>query len=75
MRVFRYFQDRRWRLPRALEHISVRTVYLFAEKHYEPMALFDGDVELFRATEGSGDDEPYVARYRDPLFGWGRRVS
>jgi thioesterase domain-containing protein/acyl carrier protein len=75
MKVFQYFQNRGWRLPRALEHMPVRTVYLFAEKHYKPMILFDGDVALFRATQGNGDDEPYVTRYRDPVFGWGQRVT
>ena len=51
----------------------MRTVYLFAEKNYQPKGLFDGDLELFRATYGEGHDEPYIERYQDPLLGWGQR--
>ena len=29
----------------------------------------------FRATHGTGADEPYIERYADPLLGWGRRTS
>ena len=30
---------------------------------------------LFRATHGTGADEPYIERYADPLLGWGQRTS
>jgi thioesterase domain-containing protein len=75
MRLFRFYLDRGWRLPRVLEQIPVRTVYLFAEKNYQPDGPFDGDLVLFRATCGEGPDEPYVERYDDPLLGWSRRVT
>ena len=74
MRLFRFHQDRALKLPRALERIPVRTVYLFAEKSYKPDAPFDGELVLFRATSGDGPDEPAVEQYADPLLGWGRRV-
>ena len=75
MRLFRYYLDRRLEPPRFLEHIPVRTVYLFAEKSYRPSGVFEGELVLFRATEGENNDEPYINRYSDPLFGWGRRAS
>jgi thioesterase domain-containing protein len=75
MRLFRFYLDRGWRLPRVLEQIPVRTVYLFAEKNYQPDGPFDGDLVLLRATCGEGPDEPYVERYDDPLLGWNRRVT
>jgi hypothetical protein len=74
MRLFRFCLDRRWSLPRALRQIPVRTVYLFAEKHYQPKGPFNGDLVLFRATCGEGHDEPYIERYLDPLLGWGQRT-
>jgi FkbH-like protein len=74
MRLFRFCLDRRWSLPRALQQIPVRTVYLFAEKNYQPKGPFNGDLVLFRATHGEGHDEPYINRYLDPLLGWGQRA-
>jgi FkbH-like protein len=73
MRLFRSFLSRGLRLPRSLEQIPVRTVYLFAEKNYQAGAPFDGELVLFRATRGEGPDEPYIERYDDPLLGWGKR--
>jgi thioesterase domain-containing protein len=75
MRLFCFYLDRGLQLPRPLQQISVRDVYLFAEKHYQPKGTFDGDLVLFRATSGTGADEPYIERYADPLLGWGRRTS
>ena len=75
MRLFRHYLDRRLEPPRFLEELSVRTVYLFAEKSYRPTGVFDGELILFRASEGMDNDEPYVNRYSDPLFGWGRRAT
>jgi FkbH-like protein len=75
MRLFRAYLDRGARLPRSLERIPVRTVYLFAEKNYQPEGPFDGDLMLFRATRGDGADEPYVERYADSLLGWGQRAT
>ena len=59
MRLFRSCLDHGWSLPRALKQIPVRTVYLFAEKNYQPNGPFNGDLVLFRATHGDGHDEPY----------------
>ena len=75
LRLFRYYLARGFDLPRLLQQISVRSVYLFAEKNYRPSDSFKGELLLFRATRGVGDDEPYVERYADPLLGWGRRAT
>ena len=74
MRRFRSCLDRERDVPHSLEHIPVRTVYLFAEANYQPADLFSGNLALFRATQGEGNDEPYKERYEDPLLGWGRRA-
>lgn len=75
MELFRYCLDKGLAIPRFLHHIPVRTVFLFAEKDYVPQELYKGEVILFRATEGEGDDEPYVNIYSDPLLGWGKRAT
>jgi FkbH-like protein len=75
LRQFRYYLDRGMRLPRLLERIPVRTVYLFAERSYRPEGRFDGELVLFRASDGTDADEPYVERYDDPLLGWDRRAT
>jgi FkbH-like protein len=75
LRLLRYYLDRGRTLPRALEQIPVRTVYLFAERCYQPEVLFEGNLVLFRATRGEGADEPYVMRYQDSLLGWARRST
>jgi thioesterase domain-containing protein len=75
MRLFRNCLDRGWSLPRVLKGIPVRSVYLFAEKNYQPRGRFNGDLVLFRATHGEGHDEPYIERYEDPLLGWGQRAK
>ena len=68
MRLFRFCLDRGLQLPRALQKIPVRTVYLFAEKNYHPASRFQGELVLFRATGGNGPDEPYVERYATPCL-------
>ena len=75
LRLLRFYLDRGRAVPRQLEQIPVRTVYLFAEKSYQPAAMFDGELLLFRATTGEGADEPYIDRYEDPSLGWGRRAT
>jgi FkbH-like protein len=75
MRLFCFYVSRGLRLPRSLEQIPVRTVYLFAEKNYQASAPFDGELVLFRATRGEGPDEPYIERYDNPLLGWGKRAT
>jgi FkbH-like protein len=76
MRSFQIALDQGKVLPKSLQNIPVRTVYLFAEQRYTPTDLFDGEVTLLRATvAGEGPDEPYVNVYSDPLFGWNQRVT
>jgi thioesterase domain-containing protein len=75
IRLLRFYLDRGLELPRALQQIPVRTVYLFAEKNYQPESPFHGELALFRATCGEGPDEPYIERYTDPLLGWGARTT
>jgi FkbH-like protein len=76
MQLFRYYLDRNLPLPTFLQHISVRTVYLFAEAEYTPETQYQGEVVLLRATQGVDlEDEAYIDRYSDPLLGWGKRVT
>lgn len=75
MMLLRHYLDKNLPLPQFLQNISVRTAYLFAEREYTPEGLYQGEVVLFRATEGEGNDEPYVNIYSDSLFGWGKRVT
>jgi hypothetical protein len=48
-----------------------------AEPIEEVLRFWMDELVLFRATRGTGmpSDEPYVERYDDPLFGWGRRAT
>ena len=75
LRLFRTCLERGRRPPRIIGRVSVRTAYLFAERHYRPEEPLDGELVLFRATRGAGPDEPYVQRYEDPLLGWGPRAT
>jgi thioesterase domain-containing protein len=75
MRLYRAYMDRGWRLPSSLRNISVRTAYLFAERGYRPSSRFDGEIVLFRATSGTGADEPYTEIFEDSLLGWGARTT
>ena len=75
MTLFRQCLDRGIRLPRFLHEIPVRRAYLFAEQGYHPRTPFQGELTLFRATNGEGNDEPYRERYSDPSLGWGRRAT
>ncbi len=75
MSLLRSYLDRGQRLPRLLHQVPVRTVYLFAEKNYQPAGVFDGEILLFRATSGEGPDEPYIERYEDPTLGWSCRAT
>ena len=75
MGLFRFHGDRGLAPPSFLRGISVRTMYLYAEREYRPGGPFEGELTLFRATRGTGNDEPYVDRYEDPLLGWGPRAT
>ncbi|MGB7250637.1 MAG: amino acid adenylation domain-containing protein [Phormidesmis sp.] len=80
LEAFRYWQDRRgwgWTLPETLYGLDVRSLYLFAEKSYEPGALLNSQVILVKANGPGLDlaDQPYRDIYKDPLFGWRCRVQ
>lgn len=75
MLLFRYCLDNKRSLPQFLRNIPVRRIYEFAEKDYAPQGLLQGKVALFRATEGTGADAPWIEVYSDPLFGWDKRVT
>jgi FkbH-like protein len=75
LRLFRAMLDRGRPLPQPLRRIPLRTVYLFAERDYRSDGRFDGELVLFRATAGTGPDEPYIELYENPMLGWERRAS
>lgn len=75
MRLLRSYLDRGLSLPQFLKNISVRKVYVFAESEYVPPAQFQGEVVLFRATQGEGNDQPFINVYSDPLLGWEKRAT
>jgi thioesterase domain-containing protein/acyl carrier protein len=75
MRIFRYYRDQGLLPPKFLQNIPVRTVYLFAEKEYRIKELYKGEVTLFLASQGEGDDEAYADIYSHPLLGWDKRVT
>jgi FkbH-like protein len=75
MKLFRYWLDKEWSTPGWLQNIPVRTAYVFAEREYVPPSQFEGEVVLFRASQGEGADVPYAEIYSDPLLGWGKRVT
>ena len=56
LKLFRYYLDKNLPLPRFLRDISIRTVYEFAEAEYRPQGIFEGELLLFRATEGEDAD-------------------
>jgi FkbH-like protein len=74
-RRLRSYLDQGWSLPLSLQQIPVRTVYLFAEKNYQPSGTFDGELLVLRATSGEDEDEPYAERYEDPSLGWATRST
>jgi thioesterase domain-containing protein/acyl carrier protein len=61
---------RRGRFRWLLRGLAFRTVYQFAEVAYTPPAKLDAPVILFRATDGSGTDEPFAQLFQDPALGW-----
>jgi amino acid adenylation domain-containing protein len=82
LKLFRYYLDRGWSLPRFLSNIPVWAVLRFAEKEYVPAAPYPGEVVLFRATQRSSvfdgtmiDDTPYTEIFSDPLLGWEERAE
>jgi aspartate racemase len=75
LHLFRHYLDRHQTPPQWIKNISVRQVYLFAEADYAPARKFEGQLLLFRATQGIGDDLPYQEIYSDPELGWGQLTT
>ena len=80
VRLYRHYLDNDLSIPRFLQNICTRTVYLFAAQEYTP-EIYQGQVVLFRATETvimdnpSIDDTPHIEKTSDPLFGWSKRAT
>jgi len=80
VRLLRYYLARQQTVPAFLQDITIRDVYRFAAKEYQPQP-YQGELLLFRATkkivvdQPAIDDEPFIHVYQDPLFGWGDRAT
>ncbi|MBD2043729.1 SDR family NAD(P)-dependent oxidoreductase [Microcoleus sp. FACHB-672] len=72
--LYRYYLDKGLPAPQFLQDLSVRTIYRIAAKEYMPQG-YQGQLALFRATEGEGIEEPAINLTNDPLFGWGKRAT
>ncbi len=59
--------------PAALPGLDFRAIYNEAEHAYRPPPSTVPAV-LVRATEGAGDDRPYVQVFTDPTLGWSALV-
>ncbi len=68
-------RDQHRAIPKSLQQLSIRDLYLFAEQDYQPADCFTGSVLLVKATAGSGPDQPYHEIYEDSLYGWQPRVE
>ena len=78
VRVLRDALDRSEPFPDGLDFPSFRKVYERSERDYHPAGRLDAPVLLFRAGAGGHDDpsdEPFIQRYVDSYFGWGRHVA
>jgi len=75
LQAFRFYLDRQLIPPLLISPVSVRKTYVFAERAYNPATPFEGEMLLFRATEGVGDDQPYQEIYADPMLGWQSRAT
>ncbi len=75
LQLFRYWLDHQWTPPRSISPVSVRKTYIFAEADYHPTTPLSGEVVLFCATEGEGNDQPYREIYADPMLGWKSRTT
>lgn len=80
MKLFRECLDKQTVIPEALHNIPVRIVYQYAARTSNGNR-YANDVVLFKATQrvlettSEFDDTPNSQKHRDPLFGWGNRVS
>jgi thioesterase domain-containing protein len=75
LRLAGLWLDRRRAPPRVLGGVPVRTTYLFAARRYRPGRQLEGELVLFRATQGVGLDAPFIDFFADPALGWGGRSS
>jgi amino acid adenylation domain-containing protein len=75
LRLLRMWLDRGSVPPRLLGHLSVFVTYLRAAAEYEPLRQCDGELLLFRATQGTGVDAPFIDFFTDHAFGWAARAS
>ena len=55
--------------PESLPSLDFRAIYNHAEHAYQPPPSAVAAL-LLRATEGSGNDVPYVQVFKDPALGW-----
>ena len=55
--------------PATLHSLDFRAIYNHAEHAYRPQPSAVAAV-LLRATEGTGNDIPYVRVFKDPALGW-----
>ena len=76
VRMLRWCLDRDLQPPAFLRQLSVRQIYACAELGHAHATQLEGPLWLFRATQGDGTsaDEAFIHQYKDPLFGWARRV-
>ncbi|MBX3621811.1 MAG: amino acid adenylation domain-containing protein [Rhizobacter sp.] len=77
LHALRYCLDRQLPPPRFARGLSAAEVLVFALPEASRATRLQGDVVLFRATEGNGndDDVPYVQVFSDPLLGWAEHVT
>ena len=75
--LLRRFLDRRAAPPQFLQNLSAGQILYFAQRDYALDKPLQGQISLFRATQGTGDlaDEPSIEQYHDPLFGWAPHVT
>ena len=74
LRLLRAALDRGRSPPQFLGQLSATITYLYAEREYRPrQPLAQGNLVLFRATNGEGIDAPFIDFYEDPLLGWSGR--
>ena len=72
-----YCLTRKAPLPRLVQGVTVRQVLSCSIRNLAGTGRLTGEVHLFRATRSlqGQADEPYSARFEDPLLGWPRRVQ
>jgi thioesterase domain-containing protein len=77
VRMLSYFLDHQSAPPANVRALTVREVLSSSEQALADTGRLRGEVALFRATRSlqGESDEPFLQRYRDPLFGWQRRVD